>query len=380
MRSAGRRRIRRGIALAFIVLCLVVPGAVAAGPEGSVLDKFLSGSTVIVPAGETVPHDLYVAGSTVHIDGRIDGDLFVAGGTVDISGPVAGDLFVAGGNVTITSSVGRHLRLAGGNVTVGGPVSLDLLALAGTLTLNPTARVGGDLVFAGGQTLLDGAVDGSVLGSAQTYSRAGSVGGSEQVTLRREKPRPAPAQSLLSLLVEQLQRYLGIILIGVLLLLLAPGFLQGAAARLRERPLASLGAGVLGFIGFFAAVVALLIGMVVLAIPLGLLGLGRVVLALALGVLLGTGVLSYLFMLILLFVAAAVVGLTLGRLGLGGRDEPWAQGPYVALLLGVFVIVVLTAIPILGGLLNAVLILFGLGAIATRLLELRSPAPTPGQI
>ncbi len=352
---------------------LVLPQAWAA-PSGSPRDKFRSGQTVTIPADETVPHDLYVAGSSVRIDGRIEGDLFVAGGTVDVAGPVTGDLFAAGGTVTISSTVDRHLRVAGGNVTVSGPVTQDVLAAAGTLDLSTTARVGGDVIFTAGRAALDGAVQGSVLSSVGTYTRGGTIGGSEDVTLREAQVKEATPPSAADRFFGQVRRYLSIVLVGVLLVWLMPRLIQPAAARLRERPFPSLGVGALTFIGFFAAVIGLFIAMVLLAIPLGVLGFGRLVVAMVLGVLLGTGVLAYVFVAIVLFVAAAVVGLALGRLLLQQVSAPWAEGPYAALLLGVLMVVILTALPLVGGVLNAVVVLFGLGALTLVVWQRRSAA------
>lgn len=374
-RDRRRRRAGASVALAALLLCLIFSQAQAAGPSSSPRDKFRAGNTITIPAGETVPHDLYVWGGNVRIDGRIDGDLFVAGGTVDLTGPVSGDLFVVGGAVTISSSVGRHLRVLGGNVTVSGPVKQDLLAAAGTLDLATAARVGGDLIFTAGRMTLDGAVDGSVLGSTQNYTNNGSIGGSEEVTLRQAPSKPAPP-SLLSRFLGQVRRYVSIVVVGALLLALAPRLLPAAATRMRERPLPALGIGVLSFIGFFAVLLGLLIGVVILAILLGLLGLGQLVLTVVIGVLLGMGVLSYLFALVLLFIAAAVVGLILGRLAFGWLTQPWARGPYPALLLGVLVIVVLTALPLIGWVINALVVLFGLGALVMLLRPSRlMPAP-----
>lgn len=368
MRTRHWRPIGWGLAVALLTLGLSLHQAWAAGPAGTPQEKFLSGTSVIVPDDETVPHDLYVGGNDIRIDGRIDGDLFVAGGTVANTGPVTGDLFFGGGTVTVSSSVDRSLRVAAGTVTVTGPVKLDLLAAAGTLILSSDSMVGGDLILNAGRATLDGTIGGSVWGSAESYVNGGSVGGSEDVSLKQQQPKQTQTPSVGGSLIDQLQRYLGIVLIGGLLLWLVPRRIQSVATRLRERPLPSLGVGVIAFIGFFVLVIGLLLGMGLLAIPVGLLGSGRLVLALVLGVLLGTGVLSYLFMLILLFVAAVVVvvGLTLGRLVLERIDQPWAKGPYVALLLGVLVVVALTAIPIIGGLLNALVVLLGLGALILR--------------
>lgn len=368
MRTKHWRRIGQSAALVVLLVALVLPQAWAQGAAGSPRDKFRSGQTVTIPADETVPHDLYVAGSSVRVAGRIEGDLFVAGGTIDVSGPVTGDLFAAGGTVTISAPVDQHLRVAGGNVSVSGPVGQDLLVAAGTLDLTSTARVGGDVIFTAGRAALEGAVQGSALGSSGAYTRGGTIGGSEDVTLREARVREAEPPSATDRFLGQVRRYLSIVLVGALLLWLMPRLIQPAATRLRERPLTSLGVGALTFAGFFVVILALFIAMVLLAIPLGLLGLGRLVVTMVAGVLLGMGVLAYVFVAILLFVAAAVVGLALGRLLLQQagryRDAGWARRPYVALLLGVLIVVVLTALPLVGGILNAIVVLLGLGALA----------------
>jgi len=357
---------------------IVIPSAWAAAPPGDVHDKFRNGNTVVIGANETVPHDLYVTANTVRVDGRIDGDLFVAAGTIDINGPVSGDLYLAGGtitlsgpvtgdaaigggNVTISNTVGRHLRVGGGNVAIGSAVQLDLLAGAGTLTLHRDARVGGDLIFSAGQMTLDGNVAGGVLGSASTYTKTGTITGAEDVRITVSQPAPAPRTG--QRLLGQLQRYLGILLVGALLLAVVPRFVLPAAARLRERPLASLGFGVLGVVVFLPALVALFVGMVLIAIPLGMLGLGRVVLAVVVGVLVGSAALSFAFMLVLLFIAAVVVGLTLGQVSFERAGVHVTGATYLALAFGTLLIVVLTALPVVGWLVQLAVVCTGLGAL-----------------
>ncbi len=213
---------------------------------------------------------------------------------------------------------------------------------------------------------MSGTVDGSVLGSAQSYTQTGSVGGSREVNISQPKTRQAPAPTAASRLLDQVQRYLGILLVGALCLWAAPKFSQSVAARLREGPLASLGFGALGVVGLLALLIGLFIGMIVLAVPLGLLGFGRLVVALVLGVLLGSAALSYLFVLVALFLAAAIVGLTLGQLILERVAPQTARTPYAALPLGLVIVVALTAIPVVGALLDVAVVLLGLGAIILR--------------
>src|SRR5215208_5757743 len=116
-----RSRIRVSPILLVLLAGLLVPTALAQ-PSGSPQDKFRNGPEIFIPAGETIPHDLYLAGGQVRVDGRVEGDLTVAGGQVTIAGPVEGDL-----------------RVAAGNVVLSGPVREDALAAAGDLTVAPTA-------------------------------------------------------------------------------------------------------------------------------------------------------------------------------------------------------------------------------------------------
>jgi cytoskeletal protein CcmA (bactofilin family) len=356
------RRAGAGLALGLLLLTIYLPAARAAGPAGDPRAKFIGGNTITIPADVTVSHDLYVYGGTIHIDGRIDGDLVVIGGTIDVTGPVSGDLFAAGGTITISSEVGRHLRAAGGSVTINGSVGSDLMVAAGTMDVGPAARIDGDLLFAAQQATSSGVVSGSVLGSAQSYTNNGTIGGSEQVSLRQarqEKRAPSAAERLLNVV----RQFISVIAVGALLLWLAPRLMQAAVERERGRTLVTFGIGILVFIGFFVVVLALLLVMALLVIPLGLLGFGQLALMVAAGILLGIGLLAYVFALVLLFLAAALAGLTLGRLILGQLGEQWRQRPYPALLLGGLIVVVLMALPYLGTLVGVLVGLLGLGAI-----------------
>ena len=381
--SARRWIIRFAFGISLVLLCLALPVQVvtAAGPGSSPTDKFRGGNAVVINADETVSHDLYVSAGTVRIDGRIDGDLFVLGGNVAITGPVSGDLFIAGGTVSVDSTVDRHLRILAGDVTVGGSVKQDLLMAGGTLNLTPGSHVGGDLIFGGGRTQMDGTVDGSVLGSAQSYVDNGRVAGSEQVTLRqeRESRRPAPP-SAAGRVFDSVRSFVGIVVAGVLLILLVPLLIRGGAELIERRPLPSLGIGAVIFLSYFAVMVALLVAMIVLAIPLGALGLGALVATDVIGALLAMGLLTYVFVLVLLFVAAAVVGLATGRLIFRQIPAPWAQNDYVPLLVGAVIVVIVTALPFIGGLVNFAIVLFGLGALAAALWRYRRPTAVPAAV
>ena len=291
---------------------------------------------------------------------RVDGDLVATGGQVILAGTVTGDVLAAAGSTTITGQVDGDLRAGTGQARIEGRVGEDVLLGAGQATVASGSRIGGDLIFATGRMQMDGAVAGSVLGSTGNYTEAGSVGGSERVNLA--EPDVAQEPTVADRVLDGLRRYVSILAIGVLLPWLLPRMFRGAAGTARERPLVSLGVGFLGFIGVIVALVLLILITVVVAVVLGLLGLESLTGVTVFAGLLVAAIIVFLLVLAVGFVAQAVAGLALGRLVVRGegRSFPASLG---ALALGVLVVVLVAAIPIVGGWLEALLVLLGLGAL-----------------
>jgi hypothetical protein len=178
-------------------------------------------------------------------------------------------------------------------------------------------------------------------------------------------------------LLGPLRRYIAVLVVGALLLAIAPRLLHGSAERARNDPLPSLGVGALGALGYVLALIAIVVVTVFASIVLGLLGLGSLVAALGLGALLASAGLTFAFVLVVAFVADVILGLVTGRLLWRSGPQTPTRGAFGALALGVAVVVVLTSIPILGGLLRFLVVLVGLGALLLALRRRRAAAPTP---
>jgi cytoskeletal protein CcmA (bactofilin family) len=320
-----------------------------------------AGRQVVVPAGETVQGDLIASAGTVRIDGRVDGDLVASGGTVTVAGTVTGDALVAAGSTTISGQVDGDLRVGAGQARIEGRVNEDVLLGAGQATVASGSQIGGDLIFGTGRMQMDGAVAGSVLGSTGDYTRGGSVGDSERVNLAEpagEQREPTLADRLL----DVVRRYVSLLVIGVLLVWLLPRLVRGAADSARRRILPSLGFGVLGFIGVIIGLVLLLLVTILVAVVLGLLSLGSLTGVTVFGGLLVAAIVVFLFVLAIAFAAQAVVGLALGRLVVRGEGHSFGS-TLGALAVGLLVVVLVAAIPVVGGWLEALLVLVGLGAL-----------------
>jgi hypothetical protein len=163
--------------------------------------------------------------------------------------------------------------------------------------------------------------------------------------------------------VDALRRYVSILVVGVLLLWLLPRMLRGAADAARGRPLVSFGVGILGFVGVIVALVLVILVTVLMAILLALLGLGSLAGVTVFGGLLVAAIIVFLFIFAMAFAAQATVGLALGRLLVRGEGRSSFLGALGALALGVLVVVLVAAIPLVGGWLGALLVLLGLGAL-----------------
>ena len=354
--TGGRLRRRAVLWLGAIGLLVIIGAGVAIAQESRLGGKVRAGGEIVVLAGETIDGDLYASGGQVRIDGTVDGDLVAMAGQVQISGEVTGDVLAGSGNVDISGTVGGDVRAGAGQVSISGSVGEDVSAGAGQVTVTSSGQVGEDLLFGTGQTTLDGRVDGDVLGATGNYRRRGTVGGTEDVTVAREKRAPSAEDRILG----ALRRFISILIVGALLLWLAPRIVDGAAQRLRDQPLASLGVGVLGIVGLIVLLVVLIIVAVLLIVGLGLIRMGDLIGITVFGTWTILTVFGFLFYVMAAVGVQAAVGLALGRLAFGAGPGARRWG---ALVLGVLIVVLITSLPVVGGWLGLVIGLFGLGAV-----------------
>jgi cytoskeletal protein CcmA (bactofilin family) len=372
-RSKDRRRWGSWLLLAGVLLLVGAPVA-AIAQEQALGGKFRTGDEVVVAADETVAGDLYASAGTVRIEGTVEGDLVAAGGQVEISGEVGGDVLVGSGSVDISGDVGGDVRAGAGQVTVGGSIGEDLLVAAGQVTIMSSGSVGEDFVFGAGRATMDGRIEGDVLGATGNYSRGGTVGGTEDVTITRpaEEREPTFGDRVLG----AVRRFIALFAVAALLLWLLPWSIQGTAKTLRERPVTSLGFGALGLFGSIAAVVVTLIAVILLAILLGLLTLGELVALIIFAWIVAIIVFAFLLYVVMGYVAHAAVGIAVAGLGPGRRPTSGARR-WALLGVGLLVVVIVTSIPVVGGWFGFLIALFGLGAFMLAANARRRPTAAP---
>lgn len=330
-------RLGRTLLAAVLVLSLTVGVAAA---------ETRTGGTIVVEEDETVDEDLQAFGGTVVVRGTVNGDVEAFAGSVVVTGTVNGDLSAFGGSVRVAGDVTGDLEAVGGDVFVeeGATVGGNLEAAGGSVTLDGTvegdAEVGADRFSLGSSARVGGDLDYD----AETFARADGAVVDGSVT-EVDSIETGPVN------VPQTPGWLGGIygflvnlLAGAVLLAALPAFSAGVARRATDDSLLSGGVGLLVLVG--GPVVLVLIAITIIGIPLALAGLVVWGLGLWLGFVYG----------------AFAVGVWLyDRVGGGGS-------PWVALLVGLLAVTLVGLVPVVGGLVEFLVLLVGLGALASGIL------------
>ena len=401
------------------------------GPDEVVDDDLYATANEIVVEG-TVRGDLVAFGRSVTVDGTVEGDLIGAGQSVEIGGEVDDDVRIAGQALLLSedasvgddliaaayslqnepeSNVGGTLWYAGYQALLAGTVGEDLAGAANALTLG--GEIGGDAdvdvdgeeggaappafvpvpqvpipTVEPGLTLTDSAlIGGNLTYQSSTEAQIDPGARIEGDVVREERPveeeeEEAARSPLTETVLDALGSLVALVLVGLLLVWIAPGWIRRRAYTVLDRPLASLGWGLLGLVSFPILGVVVLLVTILLAIVLGLLTLGGlVVLIIVLGLLAEAALVLALWV-STGYLAQIVVSFLAGVLLVEAIRPGRGRGRVLPLVVGLILYVVLRAIPVLGPLVGLAVVLLGLGAIShwiwTKLRRRRATAPPAG--
>jgi hypothetical protein len=334
----------------------------------------------VLQAGQVVQGDYFAFGPHVEISGVVNGDLYAAGGDVLVDGVVNGDVIVAGAKVMLSGSVAQDARIAGAQVTVSGTIGRSATIGGADVHLTETAQVRDNLLVGGGNLQLAGAIgrdarvgawqatlsnnierDLIVAAESVRLTSKAIVGGKlrywgetppsidEAATVRGAiTRRPLPEgwtverarRGILGMrLMAAVVGFLSTLILGLVLLRVYPLFSRRVTATMRERPGPSLGWGTVLLLATPLVAVSFLVTL--FALPIGV-----ILLALY-------GATVYL---------ARIYAITCFGQFLFPRqsDASSLAWPFTA---GLVLYSVLSFIPVVGGLLTLLTILFGLGAL-----------------
>lgn len=316
----------------------------------------------ILESGRIVQGDYFAANKSVQILGTVNGDVYAAGGSIIINGVVNGDVLAAGGNVYVGGVVTGNIRVAGGEVTIMGNVAKNATVAGGSITWSPESKIGGSVLALTDNASLSGKVgkDARILGNNVTLSQAMVAGNltywsSRDALITNDSKIAGTTDHIMTNTkakvergAEQAGRFvssvttLGSFITTLVLGLLMIKFLPRYVARGEEILHNEFGKSLLrGFFGMIIIPVVIVIMFVtIIGIPLG--GMATI------------AFIAYLY--IARVFAIIAVGAALFRLAKN-------KGSLTkSLFVGLLVYYILSAIPVVGGLIKAVVSLAALGA------------------
>ncbi len=232
------------------------------------------------------------------------------------AGERADAVVILDGPAVIDGDVDGPVVALNGDIRVSGGVEEDVVALNGRATILSGARVGGDVVSSRAPQIDPGA---TVEGETRTV----------RFSLR--------ALGVLFWVAWWVAVTVSLLLLGIVLLALAPAAMAASYTVARGEPGRAIGWGLLVAVGL--PVVSILVMLTIVGIPLGLVALLSLALLYAMGYV----------------VAALALGRTMVK-------EPRSR--YLAFLAGLVILRVVGLIPAVGGLVTFVASAFGLGALA----------------
>lgn len=411
----------RGKVIFLILGLLVVAGLVAPSVHAADIRR---GERVVIAADEVIDDDLVVSAQYIEVNGTVTGDLVATGTIIIVNGTVEGSALLAAQSLEVRGRVEGSIYGAAYSLLLdeGAAIHRNVLFGGFSAVTRPDSEIDRDLYVAGYQLLHDGMVRGNINVATNALQINGSVGGdvrgevsaagggmprqfglpnmpadvtmlpsglvigqtaqiAGQMAVEETTPAAAqPARGAFGLplwLSNRIGQTIGLLLVAILLIALAPRLLPGLGDALRAEPLPALGWGLLIYVLLFP--LALFVGVVLvvlITILFGVVTFGQYTAA-VLGLTASAYVFGlFAFLFFTYIIAWLVVGHLVGRLLLGrgktGWPGRWAQLAYV--LLGVVLFQALRAVPVLGFVLAFFVASLALGAVFVSWRARRRPA------
>ena len=369
--------LNRTRATASLFILAATLGAVTMPAPVSALEIRRDENKVTIAASETIDDTLIVAAETVSIEGTVTGDVIAVGATIDISGSVGGNLITFAETVNVRGEVGGLALGAASSynlkaATVGG----DLWAAGESVTLDSDSRVNRNATLAGQKTVIEGNVASDVTAFSDSIEVSGDIGqdleafagrvrllsdahitgdlrfrsadkdrlfradsarvdGEVEFVAMPEEFKEQNRYATVQFYLWQIARLIAAFLVGVAIFWLVPG-LRSLSIGAGVEGLKSAGIGLLTLIS--VPIVAVLVAVTLIGLPFSFFAVAALV----------TGV----------YLAKVIVAGLIGRMVFAEDSRP-----VLSLLVGLSIVIVAVNVPFIGGIVNFLLTIIGLGLL-----------------
>ena len=323
--------------------------------------------------------DLYQAGDKVSIDEKLDGTSFIAGNEINVNNTIDGIGFVAGnklnfnanqeyvigaGNeITIEKDIEKDLFLAANDIKVNGNVLRDTYLAANTITIN--GNLNRNSYIYANEVTLKGTFNGNVtiyatniniegakITGTLKYNKDAEIDGLDNTIKTKTYNVATNKITFKEYIYAIVSKYVHITMLAIVLVFICEKLFKKSLKQTED--LTAKKTAVLCGKGFL-----ILIGVPMVALML-----------LMTGIFSSVGVIGGIIYGILVYIANIFTAYTIAH-KLDKKYFKKNMNSYILMIVGLFIIYVLSYIPYIGGFVSFLSLLFGLGISGNMIIEMK---------
>lgn len=323
--------------------------------------------------------DLFQAGDKVSIDNKLDGTAFIAGNEIKVNnkidgiGFVAGNkltfnanqeyLFGAGNEIVIEKDIEKDLFLAANDIKINGNVLRDTYLAANTITIN--GNLNRDSYIYASEVTLKGTFNGNVTVYAANiniegakitgtlkYNKDAEVDGLDNTIKTKTYNASSNKITFKEYIYAIVSKYVHITMLAIVLVFVCEKLFKKSLKQTED--LTAKKTAILCGKGFL-----ILIGVPMIALML-----------LMTGIFSSVGVIGGIIYGILVYISNIFTAYTVAH-KLDKKYFKKNMNSYILMIVGLFIIYVLSYIPYIGGFVSLLSLLFGLGISGNMIIEMK---------
>jgi len=336
---------------------------------------YANNANYFLAEGEEYNANIYWAGEQLIIDGDVNGDIFAAGNSIIINGNVNGDILGAAETIRITGVIDGNVRLIAKKIIIDGQIKRGATIAGESIYFNEKSSIGATALAFARSIEMRGDISGNLDGAAESLFISGKlthtnvkvdklvisefaeikgnlnykavieaeigegaiIGG--EINFTEGTIRDFSKYETPGFIFGLLMKFLSLFALGFVILSLVKRPTILVIRKMKEDPMKAILWGLVSFI---------VIPLLALAFAITIIGLPIAFVLIAL-------------YFVLLYFAYIYSGLLVGRWV--AAKFKWKMTWPWALLLGLFILIVLVALPFIGGLFFFIAMWWGLGGI-----------------
>lgn len=302
-----------------------------------------SGFEVKIEKDQNIETDVRIFAANVEIEGNITGETIIAGANVNITGAIQKDAFIVAGNAKFSGHSGGRFSCSAANIVLSGQYDGEVIIYGGKVTVNGKFQKDLEIyayeLYVNPETQVDGSLRYTVERKVVISSESVITGGAKDVS-KETKEQIAKNMTIFHQAIAAFF-FFSLLATGAVLNAIFPRFLHKIIGIISTYTAQSF---LTGFIALFAVPIGVvLICVTIIGIPVALI------------------LLSAYFS--ILYISLIFSGVFAGGLLISAIIKKHDLSIMLCLIVGLLVIFILGMLPVVGGFIMFISIIFGFGAV-----------------